>query len=364
MKFTHSLLLLSAVAMLGLAACDKDDDEIIGPTGTDAISFTVSVPRVTRAVVDQTTTETIDNFSTWAFTGPQSTLLMNNVRVGKEGGQWTYTPLMYWPADGQKVNFYSISPAYEGWDKPVAIGTVPDIEAYKVAGNVDLLYAVNIGASSATPLVNVNFRHALSNIHFLLKTRDADATQPPLRVEVDRVELLGVNSTGDFAFPRQTTGSDIAAASKGSWSNIKDPVNVDLYTGAMVNIESKTDAKEYNNHEPGYSYAMPQELPASVNTSDTYTGAWVRVRCAVYDEGSGVKFWPSASTPGYDGDSGYAYIYFPLSDPAHGITVNTWEVGKAYYYTLNIGVPKGSSTIEFDVTVDHYDDVTLVPKTK
>lgn len=112
--------------------------------------------------------------------------------------------------------------------------------------------------------------------------------------------------------------------------------------------------KYTNLNSTGYAFAVPQDLAESRNTGNVYTGAYLRVMCSVYDEESGVKLWPSTTTPGYDAATGNAYIYFPLNDPAHDTDVDDWEAGRYYVYNITIGVPRGTGVIDFDITVDEY----------
>lgn len=344
-SFNSKSAIMAAVALAaaaGLTACSDDNDSPAVP-GKDAISFSVTVPKASRAV---TTTNSINNFSVWAFV--DGAPYMSNVFVTKQSDMWTYTPTMYWPADDKPVNFFSISPSIPG-------GTIgnpdkPDIPGFVNSnGSVDLLYAVNMGQKgSVNAQVKVNFRHAMSQVRFMLR-RKADTANTPVRVDVDGVEIVNIYSKGDFEIPRVTTS--VTTTDRGDWENLSAMTNAVIYNGEPVTL---TDTpKEYNS--TGYIFALPQDLAESSVSGNTYSGAYVRVRCAVYDEASGVKIWPSASTPGYV--DGMAYVYFPLNGET--TRYNEWEPGKAYNYTLSVGVPAGSTAIDFSVTVDEYQDFVL-----
>ena len=339
MKHTSYILAGMAVLAAAFTACSDDDNGGVEDLAKNAIAFNVTVPKATRAVTD---IDNLNEFTVWSFVDRKP--FMSGVEVSKKDNVWSYSPVMYWPADGKTVNFFSVSPniGSKGMTSPDRT----DIPAYDNSkGNVDLLYAVNMDESRSP--VAVNFRHALSQVQFSLK-RDNSGT--PLQIVVSGVELLNTASVGDFTYPRETTSSTTASTVRGTWSGQKSPKNVTVYTSNAQNGTTLADTTQTLNSS-GYMFAIPQVLEASTSS---YTGAYVRVRCAIFAETSGVKLWPSTTDEGYSDIDGSAYIYFPLRSET--ATVTTWEPGKAYNYTLTVGVPSGTGTIEFDVTVDSYSD--------
>ena len=339
--FSGAFILLGAVVIGG---CSNDDLNI-NFDDENAINFSVTVPRSPRTA---TTTESINEFSVWAFVDGNK--FMDNVTVVKNNNSWQYSPTMYWPADDKAVNFYSISPKIPKSEATVVNtpGT-PDITGYtNTDGTTDLLYAVNMDETAGTTsVVKVNFRHALSQLQFNVRRYSSDAASP-LRVEVKSLELLNVYSKGNLTMPRQTTG--ISGENLSSWSSQSEPNSPVIYDGNVVVLDNDNPV-ELNS--TGYMFALPQTLVPSVSSaSASVQGACVRVLCAVYDQESGVKLWPSQTTQGYS--DGMAYLYFPLS--TSGSSVKEWRPGYAYRYNITIGVPAGSSVIDFDVTVDGYKD--------
>lgn len=346
MKNTISKIGMLSAALLvsaaGLSSCSKDDDNTpdVPRPSKEAISFNVTVPKAARGV---TTTSSINDFSVWAFTGNE--LFMNNVKVNREGSVWNYSPTMFWPADNAEVNFYCVSPTIPG--NVLTATPTPDIPGFiNNTGSVDLLYAVNMKQTAdETGQVKVNFRHALSQVRFLL-SRKSDPSVNPIRVEINKVELVNIASKGDFQMPRATTSA--VTTDRGEWTNLGNIQNVTLYDGKSKTL---TDTPtEYNT--PGYIFSIPQELLASVRQGNSFNGAWLSVRCSIYDDVSGVRLWPSTTDLGYE--NGFALLYFPLN--ADDSRYPEWEPGKAYSYGISIGVPQGSSAIDFDVTVDEYGD--------
>lgn len=341
MKLNYALILLSA-AGIAFTACSDNDDKT-GGGDASTVSFSASAPLASRSA---TTTATLKGFNVWAYTAGKP--YMNDVSVTRMGDTWAYHPVMFWPADNQPVDFYAITPRI-GTEYNDRTGGFDIPKFVNKDGATDLLYSVATGATAGVSgRVHLNFRHALAQVAFNFKRREATSQQNALRVEVTGVELTDISSEGSFNFPRVTTAQN--SDSKGEWSNVGVPVNPVIYAG---NTTVLTD-KYTNLNSTGYAFAVPQDLAESRNTGNVYTGAYLRVMCSVYDEESGVKLWPSTTTPGYDAATGNAYIYFPLNDPAHDTDVDDWEAGRYYVYNITIGVPRGTGVIDFDITVDEY----------
>lgn len=328
MRITSVILLLSA-AGLGFTACSSDDDNtpVTGPG--NQVSFNVTVPRTQRAA---TTTQSINQFYAWSFVDGKE--YMPGVSVSRDGAaSWVASPVMYWPADGQPVNFYCVSPLVG--ESTQTNASDPDIKGYvNTDGTTDLLYAVTLGATQNP--VRINFRHALAKLAFNFKRREASSTQAALKVEVKGVTLTAVKTKGSFNYPRETTSMESTVS--GVWRDQQSPADAVISQNETVVL---TD-NYMNINSTDYEFVIPQDIAES--TPD-YGGAYVKVLCAVYDERSGVRIWPTGQAEDY--------LYFPLN--ASGQAANTmWEPGKAYAYNITIGVPAGTGKIEFDITVDEY----------
>ena len=326
MKSTK-ILSIAALSLIGMTACSDKDDKT--PESGSEVRFNVTVPAAGRL----TTTQNIDQFSLWSYTGNKP--YMSGVQARRSESSWSTMPTMYWPADGKAVDFYCISPAVSS-DLENKSGRF-DIEGFTNAdGRTDLLYAVTLGASSNP--VKINFRHALSKVAFNFKRREASSAQAPLKVDVSEVTLTSIMSTGSFNYPQSTTFAN--REDQGSWSELNDARDISVYSGGTTTL---TDALA-NLNSSGYEFALPQTL--ALSKADN-TGAYVKVLCSISDEKSGVRIWPK----GQEQD----YLYFPLNSEAQAIT-REWEAGRSYVYNITIGVPDSSSMIEFDITVDEYKD--------
>lgn len=333
----------SILALLPIAAaitgCSSDSDST-APADMQSIQFSVTVPNAPRTV---TTTASINTFTTWAFTGGKP--YMSNVQVVKNAlNQWTYSPTAYWPADSL-LNFYSYSPAIET-SKPVTADS-PDIPDFTSPGDIDLLYGVNMNVSGKTDKqVQINFRHALSQIRFYIRKQPKSVSGREIAVKVSDIRVMNVATTGSFNFPRETTSGTPTPGTMGEWVTTTDNNDIAIFTNSEADLGD--EFAEYQNS--GNIFAIPQELAVTEATAVTYSGSYIRVLCKITDPTTGVTIWPSSSDPNYISPENGGYIVFPLATEAG----TAWELGNAYRYNLTVGVPSSTSRIEFDVTVDDY----------
>ncbi len=332
-----------------IAGCSSDTESHT-PSDLKSIQFSVTVPKAPRNAV---TTETINTFNTCAF-AEDGQLYLSNVEVVKdsETNQWGYSPTAYWPADGT-LNFYSYSPALES----VAIRSAenPDIANFTSPGNIDLLYGVNMNVDGKVEKqVNINFRHALSQIRFYIRKQPASETGKEIKVTVNDVKVVNVATAGSFNFPRETTSANPSTdASVGKWITTTDNGDINILNNTPKAIDDKF--AEYNS--TGNIFGIPQELTPTTATETTYSGSYIKVLCKITDPETGITLWPSKSDPNYVDDETGGYMVFPLVTDNN----NSWEIGKLYRYNLTIGVPESAGRINFCVTVDEYNDFSDLP---
>lgn len=329
---------IAAAITLSLTACSHDDND--APSQGNLISFNASAPLSGREVV---TTNTLQEFKVWAFADGKP--YMTDVSVGRTDNGWNYSPSMYWPSE-TPLNFYSYSPSIK--TETASDSSNPDIPGFINGGKTDLLYAVNIGeirgGGTATP-VQVNFRHALSQVRFQMRPRVAKAGEQALAVRVHALDLLGTNTVASFNFPSSST--TIGNQVTGEWTDHKSPADKNIYEGSeMLNTDTPVELRS-----SGYIFSIPQRLTKSEVNGNDYSGAYARVLCEIFDRNTGVKIWPESADAISDGAG---YIYFPLN--ANEQANAEWQLGKAYRYTLNIDVPATSNKIDFDVTVEEFPD--------
>ena len=360
MKSKYLAVALSAVA---LTACNNED--VLEVNQGRGISFQVATEASTRATA--TTTSTIDNFKVWGFTDGKT--LMNGIEVSKSGSEWTYdgTIFIFWPATD--VDFYSVSPAD-------VTGVNITSSSQKITGftvdtdqskQVDLLYAVNKGEKKVdheASAVNINFRHALSQIVFKAKN-----TNENLKVIVKGVKIANIKKAGDFTYPAQATttqntseSGSIVATTQGTWNNV---TTAEKFSAGMdangVTLDGKVETAKDLSNATGALFMIPQALtpwnPSTIGALNAdNTGVYFLLNCQILSgTNKDIQVWPS------DADETFAEIAVPAN-------TLTWEQGKKYVYTFIFGVGAGYEPgenpnpdptlvgIDFTVTVDEFID--------
>lgn len=329
MKSKYLVVALSAVA---LTACNND--EVMEVNQGRGISFQVATEASTRATA--TTTNSISKFKVWGFTGTPVQTLMNGIEVSKSGTKWSYGDVIFWPETD--VDFYSVSPSEN-------IGGTVNItkEAKQITGftvntdqskQIDLLYAVNKGENKEdheATAVNINFRHALSQIIFKAKN-----TNNNLKVMINDVKVANVVKGGDFTYPESTTpNNNISATTQGTWQLLSGTGSTETFGAGITEktLDGKTDPAVdlttvgTDNNYTGALFLMPQELKPWDNLADKTNqngGSYFMVNCKIYSIASNdeVLLWPSKDE--------YAYVAIPTSSII-------WEQGKKYIYTFIFG---------------------------
>ena len=339
MKSKYLAVALSAVA---LTACNNED--VLEVNQGRGISFQVATEASTRATA--TTTNSIAEFKVWGFTGNPVQTLMNGIKVSKADGKWSYGDAIFWPESD--VDFYSVSPA-ENCGGTVSITK----DEQKITGftvntdqtsQVDLLYAVNKGEKKAdheASAVNINFRHALSQIIFKAKNTNSN-----LKVSIKDVKVVNVVKGGDFTYPTSSTTTQntsesgtITAGTQGTWTLLStgdyketyaagtNTAGVELTTKDQVYDLTTTTGSDKNKVYTGALFLMPQDLePWNLKgQSENNEGSYFLVNCQLKNvSGSDeVQLWPSEA-------DGYDYVAIPTSDIE-------WEQGKKYIYTFIFG---------------------------
>lgn len=356
---TYRLLtaLLPGLGALALASC-SDDVTAPGSDTPSAIRFAAQSPALSRAA---TTTETLDEFSVYAYT--EGAPFMENVSVTKNASNaWEYSPAVYWPTTA--VNFYAFSPShwsdYEAGGAAAASADAPafnpesPVDYYGEYGNTDLLYAVSMNQTQSGGPVVLNFRHALSQVIVDLRTDMAEQ----LDIKVSSVTVHGVKTSGAFTFPSATTAA--GGTAKGSWDN-ESGSSAYIYYLAQTTDEAMTltDAAQ-NTNVVSQGFLLPQTLGTATVEDSGATGDYIEVDCIIYGKASGKQVWPNSATPPAQSVSNAGYtsgrLYFPLLAPG----VTEWQQGVKYIYTITINEPEGLEKIEFgSPTVDSYTNVTV-----
>lgn len=352
--------------MLALASCSSENTLDLNNSGNE-IAFSVATNNTSRAADVYCNNNLPGEFNVWASHDSKQYIAGDLIKF--EGGKWVNkSGNRYWPSTGD-VTFV----AYENENGTFAFNptgasnltnfTVPT----NVANQLDFIYARKTQAKSAGTQVNLNFRHALSQIVYKAKN-----TNKNLYVEIGAVSIVNVNSKADFAFPTADTttpyvdhGStgDATIENQGVWSNWSTlatfPVsfdNVAVPGNTIVHLTSANDlGKEFSSLA---LLLLPQTTTAwapgtTPKPTDEHANSYFVLSCKIRNvRGASVD---ADDVYLYGTSSDYAPIYIPVA-------VN-WAQGKKYVYTFTFGDgtagydPEGDHVlvpITFDVTVDDF----------
>lgn len=360
---------LSALAMVAVSC---SDDEVISQSTPDTINFAVTAGKASRAAA--TTTNTIDNFKVWAFTGGKTYMDGTEVTRATSGTAWTYDSPKYWPETD--VDFIAVSPVGA---QGVSVADDAKTIGYTVvdAADEDLLYSAAYAEKKtdhqSTP-VDLNFRHALSQVVFTVsKTSDAS-----FDVKVKGITVDGVANSGTLTWATETTGSNITAtdqdtqtgATWGTWADVTGTASYPVATTATDGQAVTETATAFGTD--GALFLMPQTLNEwAVKADDgtvTFPGtARLLINCQIVDTETGVQLWPAT-------EGEYADVAVSLTNPTNDkystgtsdTTHNAWMQGKKYIYNLVFGHGAGYTPgpdpkpvlvpISFNITVDEFQD--------
>lgn len=332
-------LLVFFPIVLVVAGCSGGEEPVQPQSeSSNEIGFYATAPKGSRAA--STTTATLQNFVVYAYT--EASVVMDGVTVSRDGGSWTYSPAVYWPA--YPVDFYAVSPDMKKGGDLFSDGeeVIHGVEY----GSTDLLYAVALDEIERPAPVSLTFRHAMSQVSILLSS-----TSNKYIVEVYHVSVNNISLSGDFTYPQQNTSEDGAT---GSWSNLSASASALLYYDVDGNPALLTTTpRNLTEGNLESSFFVPQNLETLkyVGTSG-FVGSYMQIDCIIKDKATGEKIWPNEYTPKYllVQATECGRMLFPLSTP----DVTSWQQGYSYVYNVVIDHTYSIDKIEFAPIVKDY----------
>lgn len=343
-------ILFGAVALMALGSCSQDE-AVMQTSSADGISYSVSARKHTRAADSYDSNNLPAYFNVYAQTSSDGSLYIDGDKVVKGAdGTWTdESGTRYWPIGGDLDFFAHVN----GGNSFSLNSGNPTFNAFAVndavASQTDLMYAVT-PQSKSMETVQLNFRHALSQICFRAKN-----SSKTMSMTIKGVSIGHLAGTATYTLPTTATSGDDKAA--GSWSNYGEytkqyDVAFDGVTiaanGGEANLTEPTD--ENNNDFSNVLALLPQTVNAWTTAAGntTYDGAYFLID-AELDNVAG-----ETSTTVYSGK-----IAIPVNI--------AWTQGCRYTYTFVLG--EGSNggwtadpsnpqpllaTINYEVAVDNY----------
>lgn len=409
-------LFFAMLALVALASCSKDE---VVQLNQDEIKFSVVAENTTKAANVYCANNPFSTFSVYAkyVNGTTTNTYINGDQISYENNSWTNkSATRYWPNDG-KLSFYSVVNGTMTWNvnetNPAKVDfTVAD----EVKNQQDLLYAATSNKEKTTNAVNLNFRHALSQVVFKAKN-----TNKNLYVEIMGVGIHNLYKTNTLTLPTSTEGQIIdhnqdgtleesttlpANTTFGTWADftttavkttdytvtfdaVKLPNADDVKNLTDVSEPKKDDENEGNIWE-NVMLLMPQVItswdpntdpdPDGTNSVAGSANSFFMVKCKMFNVLDANKTGDDLTAQNnlvqiWGGDNG--------SDVAIPVPAITWQQGKKYTYTFifndktNGGYdpdPDGDTPepvlvpITLDVTIDDFTkgegiDVTTPPAT-
>ncbi len=384
-------VLLGVLMATAMVACSKDETTQINRSD-DQIKFAVTAENSSRAADLWCNNNKPGQFNVWAVTDGKAYFSGDNVEL--VGGAWkNLTSERYWPETD--VDFYA-KVGNVNMTVDVAAGTASFPYTVKdvLAEQEDILYSAKLDQKkkdtdgNLTKKVNLNFRHALSQVVFRAKNSSAK-----VYVEIDGVSVCHMNNAGTFTFGNASTDglyenhTDAAGdnttvlAGEGSWATLTGNVNY-AATFTKKTIAYNADADQaivnltYADHTT-YENAnamvlMPQKHAAwdVTATKDANTSAgntYFKVKCCIYNV-AGAAFDPATDVALWGTQAATKEVMIPVAID--------WKPGKKYIYTFVFGEGNGGYEpdedqnpdpilvpITFDITVDDfipvYEDVDM-----
>ena len=358
------------------------------------------------SVQSRATTADLANFGVYAYIKdnaetPTINQFMIDQLVEKDGTEWTYSPIKYWPSNDYKLNFFGYSPhiSKAGGVKlninKGADGSTPTIDYIvptETAKQIDLLAASHdyISKDERTEnAVPLHFRHLLSEVKF----RKGDLSG----ANITKLNISEIHSTGSNMLmlsdnsKQWTLGDDTATYSPGitvgsdnligspmylmpqSFTDDKAKINLSLQFPEGIAIEpGKTYPKIYSISEPlskflttteaaiweqgkSYTYKIstPQEVEVEIN-EDFTPGSNIKENVFFTNTGLApinvratlVGYWVVKRTIGGKEEDVIVHVWDPENDGVFdGFPGTNWQKGKdGYYYYLQVLPTRGSTT--------------------
>lgn len=380
--------LIIILTTFAFVACSKDD--VVMEYKGQVIDFRPTTGRAMRSTVYDATT--FSSFRVWGYyaNGSASSVMMDNVEVTKQSdGSWGYTDTKYWPVEGEidfvglyptaaeveqglfidhRTNENLVSISHDGFatgaNRQIIVTALRESESMHFSSHLpDVIYAVTENQQKQATDVQMNFRHAMTQVKCRIKNENPDFT---IEFKPDcAVEIHNIRSKGTYTLPSATTTSgDETAATRGVWSfSADDFESFDIFTAANPKIEGMTADTEY-----GYistSEFMKDNTPAMFfpcqatawdvtdGSASAQNGAYFVVHCRVlFQRGTMTQPYYLLGTA-----TSYDSIYVPIDID--------WKEGHLYTYTFAIGkgagyTEEGDSSIvplTFSTTIEDFEDV-------
>lgn len=259
-------ILLAVTAALAITGCSQNE-EFDNAAQNAEISFNTNVSKSTRAIL--TENKDFNKFIAYGyahgadknFDGTTTSIVMDGATYENNGSAWSTTGTYYWPTSG-KVSFFGYAgvttATYDKQDAAFPTLTYTTLEGIDKLEDLVVAQTANQSKPANNAAINLNFKHALTQVYFKLKGNDAN-----LKYTVSKIELLNVKTTGTFTY------ANAPETSIGTWETKDSPVL--SYSIDLANQEITGDAPttSLNDASSQIMILMPQDL-TGVQVKVTY----------------------------------------------------------------------------------------------
>ena len=370
---------IAAMAALTLVSCSSDDLDSFSDNSSknEAISFdgylgrsavavngsrgsVVDIPALKNTDTDEKGFGVFGYYSTEDHSAPEQSFdanLFNNERVTcpKDGADWTYSPLKYWPAQGH-IDFYAYAPYVANKALKKTTGADPKITSCidfsvpsTITDQTDLLWAnaenqTKANHSTSTDnKVKFQFAHALSRLGYTVKLNKA-VPASEATITLKSITLAGSSDgTSKNAFYKNGTinlaKATDATDATGLWEAVTSDDNKQNFNWSSSNktLNNAVSDAEIKNPDNEYLFVIPQDFSAgNANNDELYVVVEYTIK--------------------YNSGSAKPTVSYKVNEKLE----KNFLQGKAYTINLIIGL----TPIEFNAEVndwkpgDKIDDIT------
>ncbi|GHV12242.1 hypothetical protein FACS1894162_8220 [Bacteroidia bacterium] len=367
MKYVKMFSLFSLI-VLSSCADDLYPGKPLAGSGRE-ISFKTFADKQLRASV--TTASSMTSFTTSAWSHPAGNpydgYVLNGVTVtrSEDGATWDYFPKAGWPAR-DSVDFFAYSPASSvnvttglkqapsvtippatgpeiQYTVPGWVGGTPTIdqqEDFLVTKSVDLTFA-------SSPVVQLNFKHALSRIVFKAQNQNPNKTYVITELALSNLKSKGTLNMLDSLPNAAADFLHVPGAYNISWQSQSDPktYKVDL-GGTNVYVPYGTTGADYTaitNASNGLM-VLPQKTGLGAFTDPTKEyGTVAEIDPLLTDS---TYLYATIAEVNYLTNTtvNTQEVVFRLHDPADKTLGIVFEAGKQYTFLLTLGLDGGVIT--------------------
>ena len=366
-------VLIFAAAAIMMVGCSKD--QVVSEMPQDnAINFGMYFGRdaQSRAAIMNTTDLESQSFGVFAYytdgaeyNGTTSPNFMFDQKVTYSAGNWTYTPLKYWPNDDDdRLSFYAYAPhreqskgniTFPAFDKTsTGAPSLTYTLAENLANHVDLLWATPVKdqatnglTQTTTGKVKFTFNHALSRIGFKAvavidevngeNTGDVDNINPHGKevasgttITIDEIVLKGKFHQGG-----------VLSLEDGTWTS-KVAADAETYTwgaGQLIAGHNVTKTKEVVIEDDSYLTVVPQLADTEKDLQITVTYTVTTADGALAGGKSVVQSTVTSDAFDFEFRQGYAYnfvLHIGLTSVKFSAEVSNWDLGGDEDIVVNV----------------------------